>query len=139
MNLFGNYKLSKMMSMGDEKVEFVDAAVLLQKMEESGEDPREVQHMKFQMNTIMTVTEDEMVYRMPIPEDVPQDEIEKMTKAGRIVDDMIVLERTKCKIKDGDLYMHDRSTFLAGTEWVKISTDVEGELNLVMAIWTKTE
>ncbi len=120
-----------------EKIEFMDPTTVYEQMKEAGEDPRELRQMQMQIDTVMTVTENEMIYRLAIPADIPQEEIEKMEKAGMIQDGMVEYEKTPCKIEDGALYMYDRSTFLAGTEWVKISTDVEGELNLIMAIWKK--
>ena len=139
MNFLGDYKLNKMLTMNSEteKTEFADPATVYARMEAAGEDPRELRQMQMQIDTVMTVTEGELIYRLPIPADAPKDEIEKMEKAGMIKDGMVEYERTPAKIEDSALYMYDRSTFLAGTEWVKISTDVEGELNLIMAIWKK--
>ena len=139
MNFLGDYKVSKMMTMNreTEKMEFADVADVYEQMKAAGEDPHELQQMQFQMQTTLTVTENEMIYSMPIPEDAPADELEKARAEGMIVDDKLVYERGKCKIEDGALYMYDRSTFLTGSEWAKISTDTEGELNMVMAIWNK--
>lgn len=77
-------------------------------------------------------------YAMGIPEGTPAEEIEKAKKHGMVVSDDGKYIITKCeagKIEDDALYLYDKSTFLAGTEWVKISTDVEGELNLVTTLY----
>lgn len=39
--------------------------------------------------------------------------------------------------ENGALYMHDKHMFLTGGEWVKISTDVEGVLDLVTMYYKK--
>lgn len=79
-------------------------------------------------------------YAMEIPEGTPAEEIEKAKKHGMVVSDdgkYIITKSETGKVEDGALYLYDKSTFLAGTEWVKISTDVEDELNLVTTLYKR--
>lgn len=81
-----------------------------------------------------------MRYAMEIPEGTPAEEIEKAKKHGMDVSDdgKYIITRSEIgKVEDGALYLYDKSTFLAGTEWVKISTDVEDELNLVTTLYKR--
>ncbi len=139
--VLGNYRLSKIMTMNPEteKMEFVDVQVAYDHMKAAGVDPRELLQMEFQMKTTLRVTENELIYTLEIPEEMPAEELERAKKAGMIEDGLMVMEKTKCKLENGELFMYDRSTFLAGSEWVKITTDVPGELNMVMNVWTKVE
>lgn len=79
-------------------------------------------------------------YMMEIPEGTPAEEIEKAKSRGMAVSDdgkYIITRSETGKIEDGALYLYDKTTFLAGTEWVKISTDVEGELNLITTLYKR--
>ena len=85
MSLLGDYKMSKMLTLSEEgEKRFEDVAVVLERMKESGEDSREISQMHLQMNTILTVTEKEMIYRVPFPEDTPEEEIERARKASEM-------------------------------------------------------
>lgn len=79
-------------------------------------------------------------YTIEIPEGTPAEEIEKAKSRGMVVSDdgkYIITNSETGKVENGELYLYDKSTFLAGTEWVKISTDVEGELNLVTTLYKR--
>lgn len=93
------------------------------------------------LRSVLIVEEDGSIkYAMEIPEGTPAEEIEKAKSRGMVVSDdgkYIITRAEKGKIEDGALYLYDASTFLAGTEWVKISTEVEGELNLVTTLYKK--
>lgn len=77
---------------------------------------------------------------MEIPAGTPAEEIEKAKQSGMNVTEdgkYIVLKSYKGKVEEDNLYMYDATSFLAGTEWVKINTDVLDEINLVSAVYKK--
>lgn len=79
-------------------------------------------------------------YVMEIPEGTPAAELEKAKSRGMKVteDGKYLVTRTEGgKVEDGALYLYDKSKFLAGTEWVKISTEVEDELNLITTLYKR--
>lgn len=136
MNFVGDYKLSKVIRMSDEGVTFiaVDEAIALE------DDPHSKQELQRSKNAILTVCEDgKALYHMPIPEGVPAEEIAKAEASGRIYNGDFLFEEQQIKIENDALYLYDRSQFLTGEEWVKVSTDVEGELNMVTMIYNKIQ
>ena len=104
------------------------------------EDEDEIAELKKMEKTILRITEDgKMINVMPIPEGTPQEEIDKAKAMGRVTDDnMVLLEaRNNVKFEDGNIYLSDPHKMLTGDEWVKLNTDVEGELNMVMYTYQK--
>lgn len=93
------------------------------------------------VRTLLVVEADASIkYAMEIPEGTPAEEIEKAKSRGMVVSEdgkYIITKSETGKIEDGELYLYDKSTFLAGTEWVKISTDVEDELNIVTTLYKR--
>lgn len=140
MSAVGVYKLTKMMSPvenpgPDEK------AIRMAPVEEilaSETDPDELERLKRDLSMQIIITEDgQMLYGMPIPEGTPEEEIKKAEARGMIKDNYVIFDSGKIKYEGTDLYMYDKSRFLTGEEWVKISTEKEDELNLVMQIYNK--
>lgn len=136
MNFEGTYKAVKALKMGDDGFAFEDIEKLIADADE--ENKRMYEQM---VRSLLIVGEDSSLkHAMEIPEGTPAEEIEKAKSRGMVVTDdgkYIITQAEKGKIEDGALYMYDASTFLAGTEWVKISTDVEGELNLVTTLYKR--
>lgn len=134
MNFAGQYKLSKVRHMNEDEsaIVYMDVEkVLAMKTDEF--ERRELQR---DMDTLLSVAENGcMSFLLPLPPDVPEEEIKK---AGmEIIDGMVKTRDEEGKIENGALYMHDKHMFLTGEEWVKISTDVEGELDLVTMYYKK--
>ncbi len=67
------------------------------------------------------------------------DEVEQFERImrGRIYEEHLLMELYRIKYEGDDLYMYDSNQMLTGEEWVKISTENEGELNLIMQVYNK--
>lgn len=138
MNFEGTYKAVKCIKLveGEGKV-FVDIDTLL--AEAADEEDKRIL-MQTVRSMLKVDAEGNIQSVMEIPENTPAEEIEKAKGRGMTVTDdgkYIITKAEKGKIENGELYLYDKSTFLAGTEWVKISTDVEGELNLITTIYKR--
>lgn len=122
MEMIGEYRITKVMSLPEDGFGLVyipiDDAIAREK---DDHDRLELQRLK---NWILTIYEDgSLVYGMDIPEGIPEEEIKKAEKIGRIKDGRFILEEQQGKIEDGEIYMHDERKMLTGEEWVKISTE----------------
>lgn len=140
MNFIGTYKAKKMVQCTENRgVVFEDIDKLLAKATDI-DDKRMLEQAA---RSLIYVDEEANIQQMmEIPENTPVDEIEKMKKKGMPISKdgrYVILETNPGKIEDGELYLYDKSTFLTGKEWVKISTDVEDELHLVTTIYKKME
>lgn len=137
MNFEGTYRAVKAIKMVEgQGFIFEDIDKLM--AEADDEDKRIYEQT---VRTLLVVEADgSFKHAMEIPEGTPAQEIEKAKKHGMVVSDdgkYIITKTETGKVEDGALYMHDESTFLAGTEWVKVSTDVEGELNFVTTLYKR--
>lgn len=137
MSFEGSYKAIKALKMVEgQGFVFVELDKLI--AEADDEDKR--MYEQTLRSLIIVEADGSIKYAMEIPEGTPVDEIEKAKKHGMDVSDdgkYIITKSETGKIEDGALYLYDKSTFLAGTEWVKISTDVEDELNLVTTLYKR--
>jgi len=136
----GFYKISKMLQFGENGKCYVDAAEFLEKLK--NEDPDEYRHEAKTLGMGLLVAEDGSTKNtMDIPEGVTEEEIQKEVEENGLVieNGKIILEEGKTKVENGELYMYDESKFLTGEEWVKVSTDVEDELNFIMYIYKLVE
>ncbi|MCQ2522459.1 MAG: hypothetical protein MJ105_08780 [Lachnospiraceae bacterium] len=138
MGFEGIYKAARVVKNVDEKgFVFVDIDTLMAETTDEGEKRMLMQTVR---SMLRVDVEGNIQNIMEIPENTPAEEIEKAKSRGMSVTDdgkYLITKTERGKIEDGELYMYDETTFLAGTEWVKISTDVEDELNLVSVIYSK--
>lgn len=136
MNFVGKYKLVQVRRMNEAKKAFewydVEAALA----ETKDEDRR--RELQRDMDTLLSVQEDGTVsHLLPLP---PETSLEELMAAGLEMENGLVkLGSEKGKIENGTLYMYDKGMFLAGTEWVKISTEEEGMLDLIVSRYKKME
>ncbi len=102
-------------------------------------DPGQRHTLEQSVHSVIIVDEEANISQaMEIPEGTPAEEIEKAKSRGMVVSEdgkYIVTKAYKGKFEDDQLFLYDQSTFLAGTEWVKISTDVPDELNMITTIY----
>lgn len=139
MNFSGDYKLTKMMTCVEDDSEKPFVMISIDEVIEKTEDEHEKQQMEMLKNTVLTVAADgAMTYHMPIPEGSPADEIEEARAKGLIDENgEYIVERQQGKIENDALYLYDKNKFFTGEEWVKISTDVEGELKMFTSLYEK--
>lgn len=135
MKFVGTYKIYKMIQNMGDHMELVDVESVLA----SKTEPDEIRELQRSINQMLYITEDGLAYTvMPIPEGAPKEEIEKAEAAGQIINGMVKLGRpTNVKEEDGALYFEDPSRVLTGEEWFKVSTEVEGEINMVTMAYMK--
>lgn len=104
-------------------------------------DPGQKHSLEQMTRTMLIVDEDANINNaMEIPAGTPAEEIEKAKSRGmKVTDDgkYILTKPNKGKFENGELFFYDQTKFLTGSEWVKISTDIEDELNLISAIYKK--
>ena len=133
----GDYRISKTMGMNEEKqcFELVDIQTVIDAAEDE-DDRRETEQMAAM---ILRIDENgKCTYLSPIPDTVTDAEIEEAKADGaRIEGRMIITDEKDGKVENGELFIHDEQKMLTGEEWVKVSTDVDGELNMVMAVYSK--
>lgn len=140
MKFEGVYKAEKVVKNVEGKgFVFFDLAQLLAETTDAAE-----KHMleKTAGTLLMVDKEAHIKQAMAIPEGTPAEEIEKAKSRGMEVSDdgkYIVTKSEVGKYEGDALYLYDKTTFLAGTEWVKISTDTEGELNLITTLYRKIQ
>lgn len=136
MSFAGDYRLASMKKLKSDDSGFEDVAIEVILAEKEKDEPdNSIDNI---YRTIITITEEgEMIYHMPIPEGVPEDQIEAAKAKGFVVNGEFVVDRKMLKMEDGNIYMQDTSKFLTGDEWVKINTENEGELNLVLMKYKK--
>lgn len=112
--------------------------VEIEKIIEKETDPHEKMQLQRMVDTTLSIDENlNAVLGMNIPEDAPADEIEKAKEAGKIINGKYVVDTMQLKCENDELFYYDPSKMLAGTEWVKISTDVEGVLDLITMKYKK--
>ncbi len=130
MSFAGEYVVDKVMSMGEGGFVLLPIDEAKAKLD----DPHDIQEMEKMKNMVLTVEEDGSAYMgMPIPEGTPQAEIDKAVSRGmEVKDGCLIIEKMQTKAEGNDLFMYDRQQMLTGEEWVKITTENEGELNLIM-------
>lgn len=138
MNFEGLYKASRVVRMvEDQGFVFTDLEELLAQTEDI--DDRRM-YEQTARSYLMIDGDCNVMQVMAIPENTPAAEIETAKKRGMNVTadgKYLVLQTVPGKIEDGELYMYDSTKFLAGTDWVKISTENEDELALVTTIYKK--
>lgn len=139
MFVAGDYKISKVIRMKEEGgVYYIDVEEYLKTLESECDDPREIAHEKQELSAITEFTKDgRVIVKFPIPEGTTQEEIDDAIKHGANVKDGYVLQESgQGKVENGEFYLHDESMFLTGEEWVKISTDTKGEINMITYIYS---
>ncbi|MCQ2973918.1 MAG: hypothetical protein MJ211_03825 [Bacteroidales bacterium] len=113
----------------------------INKMLSETTDPGQKHTLEQTARTLLIVDENANINNaMEIPSGTPAEEIEKAKSRGMIITEdgkFIITKQNKGKIENNELYFYEPTKFLAGTEWVKISTDKEDELNLVTTIYKK--
>lgn len=138
MNYEGVYKAVKQMKMVEgQGLVYEDLDKLI--AEAADEEDRRIYEQNAHSQLIVGA-DGTIKFAMEIPEGTPAEEIEKAKRQGLEVSEdgkYIITKSEIGKIEDGVLYMYDKSTFLTGKEWVKISTDAEGELNLVTTVYKR--
>lgn len=137
MNYEGTYKAVKALKMveGQGPV-FEDIDKLM--AEADDEDKRIYEQTA--RSFLIVETDGSIKYAIEVPDGTPAEELEKAKNHGMEVSDdgKYIITKTEIgKIEDGALYLYDKSTFLTGSEWVKISTDVEGEINLLTTLYKR--
>ncbi len=137
MKFAGIYKVSKVAKRTEDGFVFED----IEKRLAEATNPADKHMLEQSVRSLLMIDEDaSLKHLMEIPEGTPAEELEKAKSRGMTVTDdgkYIVTKAEEGKFENDELYLHDPSTFLAGTEWVKISTDVEDELNLVASIYKR--
>ena len=141
MNYTGNYRITKTMSMKEDGsgFELADIDALLANPQDE-DDEENLNNLK---NTFYRIEESgELITYVPIPEGVSKKDIEDAKKAGMLCcnDTGVRVGKSKqVKFEGDDIFLYDEQKMLNGEEWVKLNTDVEGELNFVMAVYTKMD
>lgn len=133
----GIYKVIKARKMVEgQGFVFEDAEKILQETT----NPDEKRNLERTFNTLVIIDEAANIKQaMEIPANTPAEEIEKAKSQGTVIVDekYVVMKTNEGKVENGELFYHDQSKFMTGEEWVKISTDVEDELNMVFAIYKR--
>lgn len=133
MSYVGDYKVAAVRRMKEDDSGFEKVSV--SEIDMNSSLGQSLQHV---LNSTLSITEDnQMITHMPIPEGVSEADIAEADKAGRIWNGKYMLDKKEVKIEDGILYLKDESKFLKGEEWAQISTENEGELDMVMMIYKK--
>lgn len=142
MSAVGVYKLTKVMAPVAEPeadkpaFELITVEEQLENLKKN--DPDEVEQFERIMSAHIIISEDgKMVMGIPIPADAPEEEVQRARERGRIYEEHLLMELYRIKYEGDDLYMYDSNQMLTGEEWVKISTENEGELNLIMQVYNK--
>ncbi len=135
MGFVGTYKAVKILQRDENGIVFKDVDEVLANTTDDG-----MKHTIEQtVRTLIIVDENANINRaMEIPEGTPAEQIEGAKQHGMSVsaDGKYMITKTEQgKVEDGVLYLYDAGKLLNGEEWVKISTDNDGELNMISAIY----